>query len=530
MNKVHILDCTLRDGGYCNQWNFGFDNEKKITSSLVEAGIDIIECGFLTEKTAYDPDHTKYNTVDEIAKVIPETRHGKIFVAMMNYGEYDLDHLPEYDGSSIDGIRVAFHKKDIKEALAVCRRVKEKGYLCFMQAMVSLSYTDEEFLSLIRQSNELKPYAFYIVDSFGVMKRKDLVRLFYMIEHDLDDDIRIGFHSHNNMQLAYSNAQTLVDMQTTRDLIIDSSIYGMGRGAGNLNTELFVEYLNDNIEADYNVKPLLNVIDEILEPFHQQHYWGYSLPNYLSAKYNTHPNYAGYFADKNTLTVHDMDEIFEIMDDSKRNEFDKKYAEDIYLKYLSTGNVQEQHLSDLKKLIAGKRILIIAPGKSSSVEKDKVVDFMEQDDVLSFSINYDYPFADTDFIFLSNLRRFKELDPSKKGKCVVTSNVPADIVYLQTKYSTLLNNHDMVQDNAGMMSIKFLSSLGAKEFYLAGMDGYSHDVNENYGNDRMTFVARNAVLDEMNRGMQEVLKEYSKTLTIKFLTKPKFIEPENIEA
>lgn len=88
----------------------------------------------------------------------------------------------------------------------------------------------------------------------------------------------------------------------------------------------------------------------------------------------------------------------------------------------------------------------------------------------------------------------------------------------------------MVQDNAGMMSIKFLSSLGAKEFYLAGMDGYSHDVNENYGNDRMTFVARNAVLDEMNRGMQEVLKEYSKTLTIKFLTKPKFIEPENIEA
>ena len=247
MNKVHLLDCTLRDGGYCNNWNFGLDNERKITSSLVEAGIDIIECGFLTEKTPYDSNHSKFNTVDQIAKIIPKNRHGKIFVAMMNYGEFDINHLPECNGSSIDGIRVAFHKKDIKEALELCKKVKARGYLCFMQAMVSLSYTDEEFLSLIRQSNELKPYAFYIVDSFGVMKRKDLVRLFYMVEHDLDEGIKIGFHSHNNMQLAYSNAHTLVDMQTRRDLIIDSSIYGMGRGAGNLNTELFLEYLNDNI-------------------------------------------------------------------------------------------------------------------------------------------------------------------------------------------------------------------------------------------------------------------------------------------
>jgi len=523
MNKVHMLDCTLRDGGYCNQWNFGFENSKIITSSLVEAGIDIIECGFLTEKTTYDSEHTKFNTMDQVSKIIPEKRNGKIFVAMMNYGEFDPDHIPKHDGTSLDGLRIAFHKKDIKEALELCKKVKEKGYLCFMQAMVSLSYTDEEFLFLIRQTNELRPYAFYIVDSFGVMKRKDLVRLFYMVEHDLDDGIKIGFHSHNNMQLAYSNAQTLVDMQTRRDLIIDSSIYGMGRGAGNLNTELFLEYLNDNIGTDYNVKPLLNVIDEILEPFHQQHYWGYSLPNYLSAKYNTHPNYAGYLADKNTLTVHDMNEIFEIMDNSKRNEFDKKYAEEVYLKYLSTGNVQEQHLSDLKQLIDGKKILLIAPGKSSTVEKDKIVDFMQKDDVLTFSINYDYPYADSDFIFLSNLRRFKELDPEKKSKCIVTSNVPADNVYLQTKYKDLLNSYEMVQDNAGMMAIRFLSNLGANDFYLAGMDGYSHDVSENYGSDRMALVTRNAVLDEMNKGMQEVLKDYSKTINIHFLTTPKYI-------
>ena len=109
--------------------------------------------------------------------------------------------------------------------------------------MVSLSYTDEEFLDLIRRVNELEPYAFYIVDSFGMMKRKDLTRLFYLVEHNLNENIKIGFHSHNNMQLAYSNAQSLVDLHSDRELIIDASVYGMGRGAGNLNTELFVQYM-----------------------------------------------------------------------------------------------------------------------------------------------------------------------------------------------------------------------------------------------------------------------------------------------
>ena len=158
------------------------------------------------------------------------------------------------------------------EAAELSRQIKAKGYKVFVQAMVSLSYSDEEFLAMIRMMNEIEPYAFYIVDSFGMMKKKNLIRLFYMVENNIKDGIWIGFHSHNNMQLAYSNAQSLVDAQTNRNLIIDSSIYGMGRGAGNLNTELFVEYLNENADGKYNLKPLLNVIDEILNDFYQKNY------------------------------------------------------------------------------------------------------------------------------------------------------------------------------------------------------------------------------------------------------------------
>lgn len=372
MNRVHILDCTLRDGGYCNLWDFGFENTKDIISGLIKSNVEIIECGFLTDKVKYNKNVTKFTDLKELSSVIPDKRDGKLFVAMVNYGEYDINLLPNYDGSSIDGIRVAFHKKDMSEALDLCEKIKSKGYKVFIQAMVSLSYTDEEFLRLINYANKIGPYAFYIVDSFGMMKKKSLTRLFYMVEHNLNENIWIGFHSHNNMQLAFSNAQELVNIQTNRNLIIDSSVYGMGRGAGNLNTELFVEYLNDNCGTEYNIKPLLKIIDDIINGFYQKNYWGYSLPNYISASHNAHPNYASYLDDKKTLTVENINEIFDMMDSEKSVEFDKEYIEELYMRYMNREVIQEARLSEFKDKIKGKRIILIAPGRSSVEETDKI--------------------------------------------------------------------------------------------------------------------------------------------------------------
>ena len=501
MGKIQVLDCTLRDGGYCNNCRFGFDNEKKIVHGLVEANIDIIECGFLMNTVEYDKDVTKFTSLDEVAKIIPQNKEGKTFVMLTDYGKYRPEDLPEYDGTSVDGLRVAFHKKDRVAALEECKAIKSKGYKVFVQAMVSLSYTDEEFLDLIRRVNELEPYAFYIVDSFGMMKRKDLIRLFYLVEHNLKENIKIGFHSHNNMQLAYSNAQSLVDLHSDRELIIDASVYGMGRGAGNLNTELFVQYLNDNADGNYDIKPLLSIIDEILNEFYQRNYWGYSLPNYLSASHNAHPNYAGYLDDKKTLTVENMNEIFDMMDEDKKVSYDKDYIEELYLRYMATGRSQEEHKTELIENLRGKTVLLIAPGKSSIEEKDRIASFVNED-----------------------VRRFRELDVSNRGKCIVTSNIPADNVYLQTKYRDLLCDIDAVKDNAGLMAIKFFAQMGVKKIYLAGFDGYSHDEKENYGESTMAFVTRTAVLDAMNQGMTEMLKKYRALVELNFLTKPHYVK------
>ncbi len=522
MNNIQVLDCTLRDGGYCNEWRFGFDNARKIIHGLVDANVEIIECGFLTNKVSYKSDVTKFNSVDQIVEIIPKNRANKIFVAMANYGEFDINELPPYDGTSVDGIRVAFHKKNRYEALEFCKLIKDKGYLVFIQAMVSLSYTDEEFLEMIHFVNDFEPYAFYIVDSFGMMKGKDLTRLFYMVEHNLSDSIWIGFHSHNNMQLAYSNAQKLITVQTNRNLIIDSSIYGMGRGAGNLNTELFVEYLNENAGKKYDLKPLLNIIDEILDTFHERNYWGYSLPNYISAAHNAHPNYAGYLDEKKTLTFEDMNAIFDMMDEDKKVSYDKEYIECLYLRYMEKDKVQEQHLSDFQEKIAGKAILLIAPGQSGVEERDKIIECSKRDNVLTMSINFDYE-SITDYIFLSNLRRYREIPGEKKSKCIVTSNIPSLDMYLQVRYMDLLNEVDSVKDNAGMMAIKFLVLMGVKEILIAGMDGYSANSEDNYAYKDMYLYTDKEMAEKRNKGMEEVLNVFMKDIKIEFLTKPRYI-------
>lgn len=523
MNKIHVLDCTLRDGGYCNNWNFGLENSKKIISSLEESNIDVIECGFLTEKVDFNSDVTKFNNLEQIKDFLPKKNKNTLYVAMINYGEFDVKSLPICDGKTLDGMRVAFHKKNVDEALKDCSILKSKGYKVFVQPMVSLCYTDEEFLSLIHKTNDLNPYAFYIVDSFGMMKKKDLTRLFYVVEHNLNDSIWIGFHSHNNMQLAYSNAQILADIQTSRNLIVDASVFGMGRGAGNLNTELFLDYLNENLGTDYDIKPLLNIIDEVLNKFYQNNYWGYSLPNYLSALHYVHPNYALYLDDKKTLTVQSMNEIFSMMSEEKKYEFDKEYIEQLYLDYNATGKTMEIHKTELGLKLKGKNVLLIAPGKIGDEDKVKIHDILNDESYVSVSINFDYQDENTDFIFLSNLRRYRELKPEKYSKAIVTANIPSTGVYLQTKYRELINDVESVRDNAGLMAVKFFINLGVKKICLAGFNGYSHELSENYSEQSMMFITKNAILDSMNQGMSKMLKEYSKEVQIEFVTKPVYL-------
>lgn len=510
----------MRDGGYCNNWEFGFENIKRIVKGLVTSGIEIIECGFLTDRTIHHDDITKFSTIEEIKDILPNRRGKSSFVCMINYGEYDVKNLRGNDGTGVNGIRMAFHKDNIRGALKLSKIIKDKGYQVFLQPMVSLNYTDSEFLELIKNVNELQPTAFYIVDSFGVMKLRDLTRLFYLIEHNLDISISIGFHSHNNMQLAYSNAQFLAETKSKHEILVDSSIYGMGRGAGNLNTELFVEFLNDNIGKNYSLQPLLNIIDEVLDSFHERNYWGYTLPNYLSAKHNAHPNYAEYLNSKKTLTIENMDDIFQMMDQKHKVSYDCDYIETIYRKYMDSGVSNEVHYNELISNIKGKEVIVVAPGMTSKKQSSRILKKLEEEGVVSVSVNHVYPYGETNYIFVSNLRRFREIKEGFYHKCIVTTNISSTDTYVRIPYADLVfsNMDAYVRDNAGLMCIRLMKKMGASKIWIAGMDGYSGNKEGNYADEKMDSFLKRAEMEGKNIGISEVLSEMGKEVEIEFLT------------
>ena len=180
-------------------------------------------------------------------------------------------------------------------------------------------------------------------------------------------------------------------------------------------------------------------------------------------------------------------------------------------------------LGVLREAVEGRRALVIAPGKSAREERDKIAAFAAEPDVVTVGVNFDYQAVATDFIFLSNLRRQKELGEGKEQRLIVTSNIPDGGARYRVEYGSLLSQPEAVRDNAGLMLVKLLIRLGAKEIWLAGMDGYSHDPAENYVQEQMRMTAKNQTLDAMNQGMCQALGELSRQAEIRFLTTPRHI-------
>lgn len=515
MDRIRILDCTLRDGGYCNEWKFGNSNILKIIKYLEESNIDIIECGYLVNNDFINNDTALYKKVNDIDDFISDEANAQ-HVAMINYGEYDHNNIVPESQTYLSGIRIAFHKKDYLNALDYCKKIKEKGYKIYIQPMLSLDYSETEFFDLIKHVNEINPEAFYIVDSYGNMRLNDLMRMFFIADNNLAADICIGYHAHNNLQLAYSNALSFVSINTSRKMIVDTSTYGMGRGAGNLNTELFIDCLNEKYKNRYNKIPLLRMIDEVLNYFYHKNRWGYSLPNYLSAINNCHPNYASFLDEKNKLTVEQMNTIFSMFSVDKKTTYDEKYVMSLYKKYMN-GKIAESDQCELQEFFYQKNVLIICPGKSIIANSNEINDIINQDNIISISVNFDYK-GITDYVFVNNPRRRKLMSDISSHRVIATSNISDfDSEYI-CDYGKLLNGYEGVEDNAGLMLIKLLVNLKVHSIFIAGMDGYSYNSRDNYYNESMELFNNIKNLDLMNIGMKKFLEEYSKIINIKFIT------------
>ena len=148
-----------------------------------------------------------FNNCREIRNILPENNGNTKFTAMALHNKYDIDKLEDYDGKTIDALRITFHDYDIDEGLRYIEKAIGKGYKVFANPINIMGYSDEMILKLLEKINRIKPYAFSIVDTFGSMMKEDLMRIYSMVEHNLDQSIVIGLHLHENLALSFALAQ-----------------------------------------------------------------------------------------------------------------------------------------------------------------------------------------------------------------------------------------------------------------------------------------------------------------------------------
>lgn len=330
-NNISLLDCTLRDGGCVNSFDFGSEDMYAIKSALENTGVETIELGYINKK-GFEFSKTQFVDDNAVNKFLNNKKDSVNYVVMIDYGTFDFESLSNRSSNSIDGIRLAFHKKDRYEAIKCAEILENKGYDVYIQPMVVVSYTEDELLELIDLVNSRIPSAkaFYIVDSFGQMQPNDVKKLLNIVDVNLAKGIKIGFHGHNNMQMAYANSIEFVKTNSIHEKMIDCSLMGMGKGAGNLPTELISSYLNNNFSKSYNASEIYNVIDKIIKKYSERFKWGYCPEFFLSAKYGCTPSFVNYFINNYNVSLEDLDELLSMLDDDKKIASNKEHGDVIY--------------------------------------------------------------------------------------------------------------------------------------------------------------------------------------------------------
>ena len=527
--KISLLDCTLRDGGYVNDWKFGHDNIVSIFERVVDAGTDIIEIGFLDERRPYDYDRSIMPDTDSVQKIFGnlDRKNTKVF-GMIDYGTCSIEHIKPCGESYLDGIRVIFKKHLRVQALDFCAELKKLGYIVFAQLVSVTAYTDEELTDLCSIANDKRPDAVSMVDTYGLTHQKDLRHILEILDGNLDKDIAIGYHGHNNFQMGYANCQMVLSYsrQTKRDLLVDGTLYGMGKSAGNAPIELLAMHMNNEYGKTYHLSQYLEAIDANIMEFYQPATWGYSLFFFIAASNDCHPDYVKQLTNKHTLSIKQMNELLGRLQGEKKLLYDKDYMEKLYVEFQDKEINDTASVEELSEKLKGKTILVTGPGKTMDKESRRISEFVMASDPLIISINYASKAFMPDYIFLTNRKRYIQLATllsKQKIPVIATSNVtPTDAPFeYVVNISDLLDRSSEYADNSLMMILKVLMRCGVKEVNLAGFDGYS-GTDANYLDEGKEYEFAKKKANYLNNYMSGFIRSHKDDIRVNFLTSTRY--------
>ena len=310
--KIKVLDCTIRDGGLINNHDFDRRFVREVYKAISESGVDYMEIGYRNSKKLFpskDYGLWKFCDDDEIKRAKEGIKSDTKISIMVDVGRVDLDDIKPKAESPMDMIRVAAYVKDIDKAIHMTNDFNQKGYETTINIMaISKDQGPEldEALQQIEEESRIK--VLYIVDSFGALYQEQVEHLIKKSKGILKTK-EVGFHGHNNQQLAFSNTIEAIIHDAN---YLDGTVYGIGRAAGNCPLELLIGFLKN---PKFDIRPVLDLISKEFIPLRNKIEWGYIIPYAISGMMNTHPRQA--MALRQTKKKEDYREFYESLLDTE---------------------------------------------------------------------------------------------------------------------------------------------------------------------------------------------------------------------
>jgi 4-hydroxy 2-oxovalerate aldolase len=487
-SNLKLLDCTLRDGGFVNNWRFGNLTMRSVVSRLDNAGIDIIECGFLDSRVNYDKDRTMFPDIPSIEKSLLHSlpRKAKL-VAMIDFGSFNHKLIIPQRESVLDGIRLIFKKENIGEALCYAQTIILQGYNVFLNPVALTSYRDAELIDLIEKVNAIQPYGMSIVDTYGLMFNNDMEKYVHILDKYLHPNISLGYHSHNNLQMANAHCISFINKNLQRTSVIDSSVLGMGKNAGNACTELICSYLHKAGVAHIDIDQIYDCAFNDISKFDTVSNWGYGLNTLLSALHDCSPKWIEFLMSKGTLSVKGIREILELLPFEKRgvSYFSKQLAENKYVEYTNNHIDDIEAKNALVETLKHRTVLILCPGQTLITYHKEIDKYIDEQDPFTITVNFVTDMFNNYYSFISNPNRYSQMigiypTLDSKPNVFVTSNIVTNdsiVPDLVFNYKSLYKQAK--GGNSACLLIALLKDIGVNHIVIAGMDGFDEANIEN---------------------------------------------------
>jgi 4-hydroxy 2-oxovalerate aldolase len=320
---------------------------------------------------------------------------------------------------------------------------------------------------------------------------------------------------------------------TGREIVVDSSLCGMGRGAGNTTTELLVNYLVKKRNANYDMNAVMDAIDMYMCDFIGSYSWGYSIPYLISGIYCAHVNNIAYLINDHRTNAIGLRNIIESLSPEDRRRYDYDLLEQKYVDYQNKTVDDEESMSLLKRSVKGRNVLMILPGATIASEKDRIDRYIAEKNPVVVGVNTVSESYRYDWLFFTNTVRYdyaKDIFPDVfySADRVLTSNIKtqADSGEHLVNFNLLSKRGWRHFDNAGIMCLRLMNKIHAHNVAAAGFDGFDNDCRKSYYDVGLPRINPGQEWSELNDEIRDMLDDFRATvkedMNIEFITTSKF--------